>query len=173
IAFNQYFPSVDLNVNYFLTRDSSPTDSDWNALIQFNLPIFTAGLIHADVRDAWSRYRQALLFERQLARQIDRDVRTSLENLTSTLARLDELRIQTAAARQALQQADQSYKVGLATNLERLTAQDQVLSAELQLASAEYERKFFYLNILRQVGRLHVPRGAVADFVAPTTQPAS
>ncbi len=39
------------------------TDDDWNGLISLNLPIFTAGLIHADVREAWSQYRQTVLFE--------------------------------------------------------------------------------------------------------------
>jgi outer membrane protein len=169
-AFNQYYPSVDINANYFFSRDSSPIDSDWNGLITLNLPIFTAGLIHADVRTAWSRYRQAALFQRQLQRQIDLDIRTALENLSSTLARLDELRVQTTAAREALRQANESYRAGLATNLERLTAQDQVLSAELQLTSAEYDRKFFYLNLLRQLGQLGVPTGSIATIQPSTTQ---
>jgi outer membrane protein TolC len=52
--------------------------------------------------------------------------------------------------------------------LERLTAQDQVLSAELQLASAEYDRKFLYLSILRQTGQLHLPDEQILSFeVAP------
>jgi len=170
-AFNQYYPSLNINGNYFLTRDSTPTDSDWNGLVSLDIPIFTAGLIHADVRTAWSRYRQAVLTQRQLNRQIDAAIRTALENLTSTLARLDELRVQATAARQALRQADESYRVGLATNLERLTAQDQVLSAELQLASAEYDRKFFYLTLLRQTGTLTLPGGSDAYLGSPTTQP--
>jgi len=171
VAFGQYYPSIDFNANYFFERESSPTDSDWNGLISLNLPIFTAGLIHADVRDAWSQYRQTVLFERQLRRQIDRDVRQGLENLTSTLARLAELQVQATAAREALRQADESYQAGLATNLERLTAQDQLLSAELQLASAEYERKFFYLNLLRQLGQLNVPEGSISTVLSATTRP--
>lgn len=170
-AFNQYYPSLNINANYFLTRDSFPTDSDWNGLVSLDVPIFTAGLIHADVRTAWSRYRQAVLAQRQLTRQIDAAVRQALENLTSNLTRLDELQVQATAARQALRQADESYRVGLATNLERLRAQDQVLSAELQLASAEYERKFFYLTLLRQTGGLRVPTDTVAPLNAPTTRP--
>jgi outer membrane protein TolC len=169
-TFNRYYPSVDLNANYFFSRDSSPSDSNWNALFSLNLPIFTAGLIHADVRTAWSRYRQAVLFHSQLQRQIDRDVRTALETLTSTLAQLDELHIQVASAREALRQADESYRVGLATNLERLTAQDQALSAELQLTSAEYDRKYAYLNLLRQTGHLQLPaEGSLKIFSPPTT----
>ncbi|HEV7298074.1 MAG TPA: TolC family protein [Tepidisphaeraceae bacterium] len=163
-AFNQYYPSLNLNVNYFLTRDSTPTDSDWNGLLSLDIPIFTAGLIHADVRTAWSRYRQAVFSENQLRRLIDSDVRIAMENLTSTLARLAELRVQATAAREALRQADESYRAGLATNLERLTAQDQVLSAELQLASAEYERKFLYLSLLRQSGQLHLPENQIVSL---------
>jgi outer membrane protein TolC len=171
----RYYPSISVNANYFFSRDSSPSDSKWNAVFSLDLPIFTAGLIHADVRTAWSRYRQAVLFHSQLHRQIDRDVRTSLETLTSTLAQLEELHLQVTAAQEALRQADESYRVGLATNLERLTAQDQALSAELQLASAQYERKFAYLNLLRQSGQLRLSGESPTQVVvpAPTTRPAS
>ena len=49
VAFGQYYPSIAVNVNYFLRRDSSPSDSQWNGILQANLPIFSAGLIEADV----------------------------------------------------------------------------------------------------------------------------
>ena len=38
-------------------------------------PIFSAGIIEADVRNAWSRLRQAALYESYLRRQVLRDVR--------------------------------------------------------------------------------------------------
>src|SRR5690606_32403148 len=130
------------------------------------LPIFTAGLIEADVREAWSQFRQALLFRQYLFRQIDRDIRTAYENVVNSDERIRELRVQLTAAEQALRQAEESYGAGLATNLERITAQDQVLSAQLQLASEEFNRKLFYLNLLRAAGGLRNELDRAA-----TTQP--
>jgi len=154
VAVAQYFPSLSLDFDYFLSRESIPTERQWSGLLIANLPVFAAGRIRADVRDAWSRYRQALLNHSYLLRQISQEVRNAHHNLTYTRARLGELRTQVATAGQAFQAADQSLRVGLATNLERLTAQNQLLSAELQLAGEEYNEKIFSLTLLRTLGEL-------------------
>ena len=51
-------------------------------------------------------------------------------------------------------QAEETYNVGLSTNLERLTAQDQLLTAQLGLASEQFDHKFFYLVLLRTTGEM-------------------
>ncbi|MBC8108005.1 MAG: TolC family protein [Anaerolineae bacterium] len=167
-AVGQYYPSISLNVNYFLSRQSTPTDSDWNALFAANLPLFSAGLIEADVRTAWSRHRQARLDESLLSRQIESDVLRAHQNLISSDEQLRELQLQLAAAQQAQRQADESYRVGLATNLDRIQAQDQLLSTQLQLTSEEFNRKVFYLTLLRASGELIDGDPTV---LGPTTQP--
>lgn len=168
-AVARYYPSISLNVNAFLERESSPTESDWNATLSANLPIFTAGLIHADVRTAWSLLRQAKLNESATRRQIGSDVAIAYENFISSRNRLDQLEVQVAAAEEALRQSEQSYKAGLATNLDRLTAQDALLSAQLQLTAELFDQKVFYLTLLRAVGGLstRLPGESAAP---PTTQ---
>jgi outer membrane protein TolC len=79
----------------------------------------------------------------------------ALENLVTSADRIAELRVQLATATEALAQAEGLYDAGLATNLERLTAQDDQLRTELLLESAELERKVFYLDLLRTTGGLH------------------
>ena len=72
---------------------------------------------------------------------------------------------QQQAAQQAFNQADQSYTVGLATNLERVTAQEQLLSAQLQLTSAEFDRTLSFLSLARATGTLRsrLERGATTQ----------
>lgn len=169
VAVGQYYPSASLSLKGFLYRESAPTDRDWESLLQVNLPLFRAGLIEADVRQAWSQFRQAALFEALLRRQIRQDVDVASENLASSDKRLAELQVQLAAAQQAVQQAEGSYNVGLATNIERLTAQDQLLNARLQLASETYQRRVYYADLLRASGGL---RDYAIQAVAATTRPA-
>jgi outer membrane protein TolC len=170
LAVGQYYPSVNLNFNYYLERNSSPEDSLYNGLISANVPIFTGGVIHANVRSALSRLRQARLDESSTRRTVEQDIRLAHSNLQSSAEQLKELQISRDAAREALRQAEGNYAAGRATNLERLVAQDQVLSAELQLATATYSQKLFYLNLQRVTGR-------ISDILAqqpqtgPTTQP--
>jgi len=153
-AWSRYFPSVGLSGTYFPHRESLPDDVTWLSMVQINLPIFTAGLIHADVRTAYSQLRQAVLAESYLEREILKDLRVDRQDIEDSARRLGELRVQVTAAENALNVSEQSYAAGLATNLDRLIAQDQVLQAGLNLAGEELTRKIYYLRLLRATGRL-------------------
>jgi outer membrane protein len=170
LAVGQYYPSVNLNFNYYLERHSNPEDSLYNGLISANLPIFTGGVIHANVRAALSRLRQAKLDESLTRRTVEQDVRLAHSNLQASANRLKELQIGRDAAREALRQAEGNYAAGRATNLERLVAQDQVLSAELELATATYDQKLFYLNLQRVTGSISDALSQPPE-TGPTTQP--
>src|SRR6185369_9403845 len=104
------------------SRESAPADSEWAALLSASLPIFSAGLIEADVRDAWSQLRQAKYGDSLLRRQVTQDVRVAYFDYAASRNRLDELKTQVDAAQQALAQAEDEYRAGRATNLERIVA---------------------------------------------------
>ncbi len=169
VAFSQYYPSIALDLDGFLHRSPSFAGApDWTGLIRANLPLFTAGLIEADVRTAWSVFRQSVLALQLTRRQVMQDVQVAYENLRTSRQRLAELQTQLAAAEQAFRQAEGSYNVGLATNLERVTAQDQLLAAQLELASEQYDQKLFYLDLLRAIGLM---REEDALVVPPSDAP--
>jgi outer membrane protein TolC len=165
-AASQYWPSVGLDVQGFLYREAYADASRWNALLSANIPIFTAGLIEADVRTAWSRLRQAALSESATRRQVIQDVRVAYENFTTANRRIAELTDQVDAADEAYAQSQGAFQNGLAINLDVLTALDQLQSARLQLAAANFDRTVFYLNLLRATGEL-VPQQS-----SPATRPA-
>ena len=123
-------------------------------------------------RDAWSRLRQTKYAESLLRRQVKQDVELAYNDTRASVRRLAELQVQITAAAEAYRQADQSYTVGLATNLERLTAQDQLLSSQLQYASESYDRKLFFLALLRQTGTLS-EAAAPSSTLLSTTQSAT
>jgi outer membrane protein TolC len=166
-AVGEYYPSVGINFNYYLSRDSTPEDSLWNGLIFVNLPLFTAGRIHADVRTALSQLRQAKAQEQLTRRQVEQQVREAAANLEASKGRLAELRIAVQAAQQALDVAEGNYQAGTGIYLERLVAQDQLLNAQLQYATENYTLKLNYLNLLRQTGELRRPPAEGQ----PATQP--
>ena len=172
-AVGQYYPSVTLDVNVFVYREAFPDERTWDGILRANLPIFSAGLIEADVREAWSFYRQSALNESMLRRQVGEQVQLAFQDLQANEARIAELQVQLRAAQQAFNQADQSYNVGLATNLERVTAQDQLLSAQLQLTSAQFDRTLSYLALARATGELRhrLETTNAVTTTQPTTQP--
>jgi outer membrane protein len=170
VALGEYYPSVSVNANYFLSRESIPTDVAWNALLTANIPIFAAGTIQQDVRAAWSQLRQAKLNESLTRRTILQQTENAYDNFKASLTRLNELHTQLSAAQEAYRQAESAYNAQLATNLERITAQDQLLSTQLQLTSEEYDLKLFYLELLRSQGTLGFD---TTHSTWATTQPAS
>lgn len=166
-AIAQYYPSVTLNLDTFVYRESIPTESIYTAVLSANIPVFTAGRIHADVRTAWSQFRQAKLREAFVRRQIRRDVAVAHAALETSERRVKELVTEVAAAREAFDQAADLVRFGRATNLERLVAQDGLLSAQLRQANEEYNHKVASLALRRATGELTITAGG-----APTTQPA-
>lgn len=165
-AVGQYYPSVSVNLNAFLTRESIPDDSSFTALLGVHVPLFTAGRIHAEVRGAWSRYRQAALVAAMLRRQVLEQVERAHANLEASTQRIKELETEVAAADEAQRIAEQSYRAGVATSLDYLDAQDRLLSSQLQLASGRYDRIVNFLNLQRVSGKLEGP-GAGSASVTP------
>lgn len=153
VAVAQYYPSVNLNVAALLASTGYSDASKWNAVLGANLPIFSAGRIQADVRTAWSQVRQAALEESAVRRQALHDVQSAYENFLSAERRIRDLEDEVRAATEAYNQARNAFLNGLGINLDVLTAQDQLLNAQLQLTGARFDRTIFYLDLLRAVGR--------------------
>jgi len=154
VAVGQYYPGVTLNLSYFLYRESVPDASLWAALVTANLPIFSFGRIESDVRAAWSVFREAKLSESQVSRRIAHDVQVGCDDLQATQAHLDALAPALAAAQEAFDQSLDLVRAGKATNLERLVAQNQLLTAQLSVADSGYARKLAWLALLRASGTL-------------------
>jgi outer membrane protein TolC len=96
-----------------------------------------------------------------------RRVRAELEQAYAAFAastqRLAQLQVQVRVAAEALRQAEEQYHAGIATNLDRIQAQDAAIQAGLQLASEEFDRKLFYLTLLQRAGLLR------EQFESPAT----
>jgi outer membrane protein TolC len=157
-AIAEYYPSVTLNVAGFLYRESFTDATKWDAILLGNLPIFSAGIIEADVRAAWSRLRQAALSESYLHRQIDESVQIAYENFVTSSSKLVDLQREVQASSDAYQQSVQLERNGLAIPLDVLTAQDRLLNSQLQYTDEVFSRTIFYLDLIRAVGDLNPRR---------------
>lgn len=88
--------------------------------------------------------------------------RAASTDVEDARARFDEVERRAAAvvvrvdaARRSLEQAEALWQTGQGTNLERLVAQDELLSAELELTTADLDRKVRHVEILRAAGTIH------------------
>ena len=153
-AVAEYYPSISVDFNAFLYRQSVPSSSLYSFFIALNVPLFRGGSIRADVRTAWSQYRQATLDETQITRQVAQDVRVAYTLFRTSTDQIGNLRTQVDAAQEAFDHAQSLVGAGRATNLERLVAQQQLLSAQLAMASEEFNQRLVYLQLRRATGEL-------------------
>ncbi|MGA2232026.1 MAG: TolC family protein [Tepidisphaeraceae bacterium] len=166
-AMSEYMPSVTVNLQYLIYKETQPLNNKLSGGISANIPIFTGGQIEADVRSAFSVLRSALLTQSQTRKQVEDDIRTAYANLQSSRDQIRELRVELSANRDALVLAQREEPLGLAITLDVLTAQAALLSTQLSLATQEYQEKINYLDLLRVSGRL-----TLAD-ATPTTHPST
>jgi outer membrane protein TolC len=169
-AIHEYMPAVTLDMNYYLHRDSFPTNVEWAGILTASVPIFSAGEIRADIRNAMSTLRQAVYSEWQLIRQVKQNVTIDWDNLTSSRRRIKELETETAASQEALRQAVERYGAGLAINLDVLNAETQLLSSQLSLAQERFNAKVFWLSLLRDMGKLPLP-STITSMSSATSRP--
>jgi outer membrane protein len=173
-AIGEYYPSVTLNVTGYLFRENFENASKWNSLLSVSLPIFSAGVIEADVRTAWSRLRQAALEQSLIGRQIEQEVRQRYQNLATSTQKLKELDAQIAAAAEAYRQARAGFNAGTAIFLDVLTAQNVLLNSELEVSTEAFNQRVIYFDLLRSTGQMNLrvmQRAAAASTTRPTTGP--
>jgi outer membrane protein TolC len=169
-AFEQYLPSVSINLTKFLHRESFPQESEWQAIFQANLPLFSAFQIEASVRTALSQLRQARLSLSLVQRQVLENVEIAYDNLNYSRDALAQITIELQAADDAYSQAVQSERGGVSTSLDTLIAQDQLLAAQVRQASQEFQYKVAYLTLLRTIGIL-CPNDPGLQKPMPATAP--
>jgi outer membrane protein len=154
VAFGQYYPTLGLTTSYDIYNRPFQPGTFWDTLLEFNVPIYTGGLIRAEVRQAWSQFRVAALTQAQLKRQIDQNVQIAYVDLGLARDELVELQTEVLAARDELYLAQMLYKNGGGTYLNVLQAQATLLSTQLQLTTEQFAQKTAYFNLLRTVGNL-------------------
>jgi outer membrane protein TolC len=165
-AYGAYWPSISVDLAFLLSRDSEPQELDWTSALEISIPLFTGGRIEADIRTALSRLRESKLRLSRFRRVITRDLALTRENIASADRRIDALRVRLDAASRALDLAESQWRAGLATNLERLTAQDELLSVELELAQTVLDRALAAVERLRVTGRIRELAGFPPAAVA-------
>jgi outer membrane protein len=142
VARGARLPSIDLDAYGYIHRvhySEFQEQTDWSAEIDFTFPVFDGGLIKSNVLTARSKYQQAVLDRDELARQVELEVQAAYLTLASDRAQLKTLEVSVASADENYNLVKEEYRSGLATNLEVFAAQNQLLSARLDLERQKYQ----------------------------------
>ena len=163
VARGEYYPSLSLDATAILDRHNYSEfaqRTDWTAELNLTLPLFDGGRIGAGVATAESRHRQAILDLEELKRQVGIDVHSAWLTLQSDLAQVKTLETSVTSADENHRLVREEYRSGLATNLEVITGQNQLLSARLELERQRYQVKLDWIALRLAQGLLPAGAGA-------------
>jgi multidrug efflux system outer membrane protein len=157
VAKAAYFPTLSLTASTGFEsaalRDVlRASNGMWLLSPAGSLPIFNAGAIRAGVRGAEARRQEALLAYQQTVQQAFREVADSLAGSR----KLAELRTQqeglVESLRLSVEVADLRYQGGVASYLEYLDSERQLLDAQLQLVQTRRQELTNIVTLYRSLG---------------------
>jgi outer membrane protein TolC len=118
------------------------------------LPLFTSGRIRAEIQTADLEKRRALETQRGLESAISYEVVAARTNLDASRNALEVAKRATALAREELVQAEHRFNIGVANNIELVTAQQSLAAADASEIASDYLYREATVDLYRALGRI-------------------
>jgi adhesin transport system outer membrane protein len=155
----EHYPTLDLYANYYVYRErysDFQEQINWDALLSLNFNLFKGGDVRARTVAAESQARVAKLYRDELVRQIEADVRNALLTWRSDRELIVTLETRERTSKENFAQVSSEYRQGIVgvSNLEVLVAQNQNLSAQLELERARLQSKLDWFQLENAQGRI-------------------
>jgi len=154
-----HHPTVDAVAGYTINNGQNfgTTQVDTRVAsvgLELNLPIYQGGLISSRVREAVANQEKARQDVEVASREASLQARQAWLNVNSGVARVRALEQALVSTKAQLDSTKLGLEVGVRTNLDVLNAEQQVLSARRDLASARYAYLLSGLSLKAAVGNL-------------------
>jgi len=118
------------------------------------VPIFTGGRIHAEIERAKLEEQRIEENQRQLEAQIVDQVKTSLDQLTAARNAVEVANLGYQLAQEEVAQAERRFNAGVTTNIEVITAQDELARASDNQIAALYRFNMSRADLARATGTI-------------------
>lgn len=178
-AFGSMLPSANVSVQASRTWDPARTkgyaqwaeSSDSLAITgQVVVPIYQAGLPEARVREAKQTANQYRIQITDARTQITESAISAWQSLETARANVVSYKAQIDAARIALDGVRQEAQVGSRTVLDVLNSEQSLLSARVNLVSAERNEQVAAFTVLSAIGQLTAQQlGLKVEYYDPST----
>jgi outer membrane protein len=156
-----YWPSIDFNVNWYLGSSGvsrQTKDTDWDAQVSLDLPIFEGAATATRERIAKSDARKARLAASSTLRDVVQDVESALARAAADAELLATFERNVQIATENVTLLREEYAHGVATNLEVLTAQNVLQQAQIDLERQRLETRLDRVELSIALGRREIER---------------
>ncbi len=164
----ELLPTIQLEANYGRRFDPTPTIEATETTTvtgRLSVPFYTGGEVQARVRQAKHTHVQRLQEIEQARTEVQAQVVTAWSQLQAARAAVDSDQATVAANRIALAGVREEERVGQRTLLEVLNAEQELLNAEVTLATDRRNVVVASYTVLSTIGRLNAQELGVAALV--------
>jgi outer membrane protein TolC len=152
-AFDEQLPTVTFTGDFGdLGTTVGHSHSTYTATGQVSAPILQIAKTHGDEQVAASQYDQAKARLSDQVQQVNQDVRAAILDIQTAAKLVEATQSNVSLAREALSEAQQRYKVGVADSLPVSQALSQFEQANDQYISALYQHNVAKLALARSLG---------------------
>ena len=148
-----FFPTVDLDGNYYLDRAGILRDSEWDITVTASWELFSGGEDYREyqIQNINLRKQQSELAD--LKRQLNASVVAAVVQVGTLERELSVLKTAVTAAEASYQENEKDRRRGLVTELEVLNSLDTLVTTQTAYDRKYFDAKLLYISLLRAVGR--------------------
>lgn len=157
-ARGSFYPSLKLEGSYAL-REQDPETTFFqadsaSATVTLTFPLFEGFLRKAELDEASSKLRAAELERLSVRRDLEVEVRDAYNNLEYFKALIRSLEKRLSFAEEDYAMVFEQFKYGLATTVDVIDADTNLISAQSALTNARYDSELAVLNLKYTTGTL-------------------
>jgi outer membrane protein len=122
--------------------------------VGFSIPLFTGGRIHAEIARADLEVKHIDQNRQLLEERIVREVKSAIDELDAARKNVDVANLGLQLANEEVAQAERRFAAGVATNVEVITAQDELARANNNQIDALYRFNQSRVNLAQALGEV-------------------
>lgn len=147
VAKADHLPSIALTGDYYFDRPAIFNGVDWDAKVVITMPIFAGGVTQSKVRQAYSEAHKTDLALSLAERTADQDIRNFYDAVASDLRQNHLTEESMRISEMTFKEEQRSYKFGLVTNLDVLSALASYIDAKRTYDSNRFNLKRDFLTL--------------------------
>lgn len=155
IARSGFFPTVNLENDYYLHRTNAPADSKWEAFLTVNVPIFEGTTTYGFVKEAIAKAKESELSFKRLSRTAVQDIQDAYANVLADMSMLDIFGKALKSAERSFDLQTHDYQLNVVNNLDVLAAIQSLEDARRNFIHVSNESKRFYWHLMAATGEIN------------------
>ena len=153
-----YWPKLTVEGVYFREENEPARSFELNesmyGALKFDFPFFEGGLRRAEVAEARAKLRQAEHLVEDSTRLINIEIEEAYLNLTTVSSIIVYLKAEVTHATDNYNSVAKQFDHGLADSIDVIDANTLLVTAERELANAQYDYQYAIINLKRAIGVL-------------------